>query len=294
MSGPGNGDRSKARRELRGERIDSMTPHGDELRDRLQRLERLSQKRRRGAPVKASTLDDMDDVVGRDGVLILERDALSLMAPSAGAAFGERLARARDSLSKDGGADQELRDLLLAPEGALFLDTETTGLGSAMVFLLGVMRVTADRVVLRQVLARDYGEEPALLGQWTEMLRSAGMLVSFNGKSFDMPVLRDRLGLHGLTAPAEPPHVDLLHPARRRWRSTLPDCRLQTLEWMVCGRRRSGDIPGEEIPAAYHRFVRTGDPSDIMSVLHHNALDLLTLADIAAALVLPDDGLARP
>jgi hypothetical protein len=104
-----------------------------------------------------------------------------------------------------------------------------------------------------------------------------------------MPVLRDRLGLHGVASPDEPPHLDLLHHARRRWRGVLPDCRLQTLEWKICGRRRSGDIPGEEIPAAYHHFVRTGDASDMLTVFHHNALDLITLADVALALAGPED-----
>ena len=115
------------------------------------------------------------------------------------------------------------------------------------------------------------------------------MLVSFNGKAFDVPVLRDRLGYHGIPSPSEPPHLDLLHAARRRWRDVLPDCRLQTLEWRVCGRRRAGDIPGEEIPDVYHRFVRTGDSSDVVTVFHHNALDLVTLADIALALAAPED-----
>jgi uncharacterized protein YprB with RNaseH-like and TPR domain len=64
----------------------------------------------------------------------------------------------------------------------------------------------------------------------------------------------------------------------------LPDCRLQTIEWKICGSRRSGDIPGEEIPGVYHRFVRTGEARDILTVFHHNALDLITLADIALAL----------
>jgi uncharacterized protein YprB with RNaseH-like and TPR domain len=98
------------------------------------------------------------------------------------------------------------------------------------------------------------------------------------------------LGLHGLDDPGDRPHLDLLHHARRRWRDVLPDCRLQTLEWRVCGRRRSGDIPGEEIPEVYHRFVRTGDSRDIVSVFHHNALDLVTLADLAVALTAPEDG----
>jgi uncharacterized protein YprB with RNaseH-like and TPR domain len=188
-----------------------------------------------------------------------------------------------------GDIDELVRALIREPEGALFLDTETTGLGGNMVFMLGLMRVEEDDLKLTQVFARDYREERALLSIWSELLNGATMIVSFNGKSFDVPVLRDRLGLHGIAAPDEPTHLDLLHHARRRWRDVLPDCRLQTLEWRICGRRRSGDIPGEEIPGVYHRFVRTGDATDILTVFHHNALDLLTLADIAVALTAPED-----
>ena len=271
-----------------------MAERRDELRDRLQRLEQLSRRRRKRSEMDSSALEDMECVVARDGVLVFERDLGSLMSADARSALVGRVRRARDALRWREDIDAEVRELLETPEGAVFLDTETTGLGSAMVFLLGVMRVSGDDVILRQVFARDYREEPALLQQWAGMLSKADRLVSFNGKSFDMPVLRDRMGFHGILSPDEPPHLDLLHVSRRRWREVLPDCRLQTLEWRICGRRRSGDIPGEEIPSAYHHFVRTGDPADMLSVLHHNALDLLTLADVAAALALPDDESPRP
>ena len=80
-------------------------------------------------------------------------------------------------------------------------------------------------------------------------------------------------------------HCDLLHHARQRWKKKLPNCRLQTLEQYVCGRRRSGDIAGRNIPRAYHDFVRTGDPWQIQSVLHHNALDLITLLQLSLCMV---------
>jgi uncharacterized protein YprB with RNaseH-like and TPR domain len=76
-------------------------------------------------------------------------------------------------------------------------------------------------------------------------------------------------------------HCDLLHHARRRWRERLPNCKLQTLEQAICGRRRRGDIPGRAIPLAYHEFVRTGDAWQMRNVLHHNALDLVTLLQLS-------------
>jgi uncharacterized protein YprB with RNaseH-like and TPR domain len=225
-------------------------------------------------------------------VLIVERSAAhfasgTIEALLAGLARAGRNAPGREDL------DGEIRSLVERPERALFIDTETTGLAGNMVFLLGAMRVVGDDIVLTQVLARDYREEPALLAAWREMAARAELLVSFNGKAFDVPILRDRVGLHRLEAVPERFHIDLLHHSRRRWRTVLPDCRLQTIEWQLCGRRRVGDIPGEEIPAAYHHFVRTGDSRDMLTVLHHNALDLLTLADIAVALASSAAG-ARP
>ncbi|MFW6171353.1 MAG: ribonuclease H-like domain-containing protein, partial [Planctomycetota bacterium] len=83
----------------------------------------------------------------------------------------------------------------------------------------------------------------------------------------------------------EPIHCDLLHHARRRWKDKLPDCKLQTLERYVCRRRRTADIPGREIPSAYHDFVRSGDAWLIRAVLHHNALDLVTLLQLSMLLL---------
>jgi uncharacterized protein YprB with RNaseH-like and TPR domain len=243
----------------------------------------------RATPGAPSSLDDLPGISRKDGVLIVERSLSDLASPEEAEALTARLRRARRGIDARCDLDELVRDLIRQPEGALFVDTETTGLGGNMVFMLGTMYVGPDDLKLIQVLARDYREERELLAVWAELLRDASMLVSFNGKSFDLPVLRDRLALHCISSPDEPEHLDLLHHARRRWREVLPDCRLQTLEWRLCGRRRSGDIPGDEIPGVYHHFVRTGDASDIISVFHHNALDLVTLADIAVALTAPED-----
>ena len=259
----------------------------DEFRDRLSDIGRKKSPPARGVGHEGpATLEELSGIIRADDVLVIERSLGELTSPDELKALISRLERAANALGASGD-DDEVRSLIRDPGTALFVDTETTGLGGNMVFMLGAMRVTDDDVRLTQVLARDYSEESELLRVWTDMLARAGMLVSFNGKSFDLPVLRDRLGLHRMPVPPEPPHLDLLHHSRRRWRGVFPDCRLQTLEWNVCGRRRSGDIPGEEIPGVYHHFVRTGDASDILTVFHHNALDLITLADIALALAEP-------
>ncbi|MBD3366700.1 MAG: hypothetical protein GF405_00830 [Candidatus Eisenbacteria bacterium] len=258
-----------------------------------ERLASLARREGAGKDPREEPPRDLDGLRGsslQNGVLIVERSLDELASRAEAEALGRRLSEARSAERGRDDLHDEIRRLVRCPDEAIFVDTETTGLSGNMVFLLGTMRVSGGRVTLRQVFARDYREEPALLEEWLRLLAGSSMIVSFNGKSFDLPVLRDRFALHGLDPPEEPVHVDLLHHSRRRWRGVLPDCRLQTLEWRVCGRRRTGDIPGDEIPAAYHRFVRTGDSTDMLTVFHHNALDLVTLADIAAALTAPEDG----
>jgi hypothetical protein len=155
------------------------------------------------------------------------------------------------------------------------------------VFLAGTMHWNGGDFVVRQLFARHYGEEAALLAALSETARGFSFMVTFNGKSYDAPFLRDRARRHGLVIDLPPRHVDLLHPARRRWRERLPDCRLQTLELHVCRRRRVGDVPGNEVPGLYHDFVRRGDPYRLVPVFHHNLLDVITMAEILRALCAP-------
>ena len=105
------------------------------------------------------------------------------------------------------------------------------------------------QLVFEQYLARDYSEEPAILHAFAGSYEQSGVLVTFNGKSFDMTHDPRAVGLPRRGAPwAEPPHLDLLHEARRRWKGQLPNCKLQTLEQHLCGRQRVGDIPGARHP----------------------------------------------
>jgi len=168
----------------------------------------------------------------------------------------------------------------LGLERALFLDLETCGLSSSPVFLAGTMHWNGEDFVLRQYFARHYGEEAALLAAVFEQARGFECLVTFNGKSYDAPFLAARALTHGVTLALPRYHLDLLHHARRQWREELPDCRLTTLEWRVCRRRRVGDVPGEQIPGLYHDYVRNGDPWRLVPVFHHNLLDVTTMADI--------------
>jgi tetratricopeptide (TPR) repeat protein len=134
-------------------------------------------------------------------------------------------------------------------------------------------------------------------------------VVTYNGKSFDLPLVETRFTMHRMHTPfAAMPHIDMLHPARRLWRgagdnamrapgddavrdSSPAGCRLSVLEQVLCGHTREGDVPGFEIPARYFHFVRTGDARPLSAVLEHNRLDLLSLALVTArAAQLLDDG----
>jgi len=191
----------------------------------------------------------------------------------------------------------------------LFFDLETTGLNGGagtLAFLVGCGWFEPDGAfATRQFLLTRFADERPLLEAVAAELGRAGALVSFNGKSFDAPLLETRFLFHRLkwTAGALP-HVDVLHPARRFWkpgsspeglryvsaegsvaRADGSSCSLTTLERQIIGARRAGDVPGFEIPGRYFQFVRSGDAGPLKAVLEHNRLDLLTLASLTARLL---------
>jgi uncharacterized protein YprB with RNaseH-like and TPR domain len=168
----------------------------------------------------------------------------------------------------------------LNPGQFVFLDIESAGLSSSPLFLIGVMTWADDGFEVRQYLARDYAEEAAVIAFFLDACAGKRMVVTFNGKSFDMPFVRARAAATGVPFHLQIDHFDLLHESRRAWKHRLPDCRLQTLEHHICGRLREDDIPGADIPDAYHEFVRTADASRIVQIVEHNKLDLVTLADL--------------
>lgn len=171
-----------------------------------------------------------------------------------------------------------------APQDLLFLDLETCGLSNVPVFLVGTMQLSGSDFIIRQYFARDYSEESSMLDHTCGLLKEAAGLVTFNGKSFDVPFLRDRMIFHRLRLAETRVHLDLLMPARRKWRGILPNCRLQTLEKHICGRRRVDDVPGARIPALYHAYVRNGNISPLIPVFKHNVLDLMTMAELLPAI----------
>lgn len=168
---------------------------------------------------------------------------------------------------------------------AAFLDTETTGLAGGTgtaAFLIGLGFVDGDRFVVRQYFMRDYHEEPALLEGLAEDLRRFRHIVTFNGRTFDVPLLETRYRLDRGRFPLEgAPHFDLLPPARRLWKARLESCALQALEVALLGLRRHDDIPGDAIPGIYFDYVRRRDPRALAKVFNHNRTDIVSLAALA-------------
>ena len=171
----------------------------------------------------------------------------------------------------------------------LFLDIETCGLQSQPVFLVGLCHVGERNLVLRQLFARDYAEERSLIAEVERVLGEHDFLVTYNGKTFDLPFLRHRAVYHRLRFETRIPHLDLLWMVRRRWKDRLPDCRLKTLEWRVLRRLRAGDIDGSEIPGAYHEYVKHGQPHRLLPVFHHNLLDVVAMVELLPRLFEPED-----
>ena len=163
-----------------------------------------------------------------------------------------------------------------------FLDTETTGLAGGSgtcAFLVGIGRITPEGFRVRQFFMRDYCEEASLLDAVARHLAPFRVLVTYNGKTFDQPLLETRYRLNRARPPfAALEHLDLLHGARRLWKLRYESCRLVDLENQVLGFEREGDVPGALIPYLYFEYLRTGRAARLLPVFHHNAIDILTLA----------------
>jgi len=166
----------------------------------------------------------------------------------------------------------------------LFLDTETTGLSGGtgtVAFLVGLAWREGDGLALAQYFLCDFDQEQALLWAVGRCISQAGVLVSYNGRSFDWPLLQTRLVLRRAAWPS-PPHLDLLTLARRIFRPRLPDCALQTIEQIVLDLHRADDLPGSLIPSRYFAWLRNGDPRALRPVFLHNQQDVLSMALLLA------------
>lgn len=165
----------------------------------------------------------------------------------------------------------------------LFIDTETSGLSGGagtFAFLIGVGRFAKEGFLLQQFIMRDPTEEQSMLLHLSNMIDKNTIFVTFNGKSFDIPLIQYRFIINRFPDRIrELPHLDILHLSRRLWRRQLASCTLKDLEDAILHfTRTSEDVPGWMIPDIYFEYLRTNDPKQIADVIYHNAQDIVSLA----------------
>jgi uncharacterized protein YprB with RNaseH-like and TPR domain len=296
--------------------------------DRLRRLQSLRPQRTRPEPTYVPLDEDLppemarqarhgpleelapgEELVTPAGACYVVTEAHPLAVLRGSRALGDLLAVAPRALAlwhPEFGLD-ELEDFA----GAAFIDTETTGLGNGAgiyAFMVGVgtFEALGDTVapgaaavpshfVVRQFFMRHPGEEGAVLAAVADLLGDKRLAVTFNGRGFDLPLLRgrylqNRRLLAGRAAVAllaeNAPHLDLLMPARRLWRRRLQSCRLINLEQVILGiRRTQDDVAGALIPYLYLDYVRTGNAGEMSRVFYHNREDIVSMVSLAQRLI---------
>ena len=173
------------------------------------------------------------------------------------------------------------------PRRMLLLDTETTGLSGGtgtLPFLIGMAWFEDESLHVEQLFLRRPGEEAPMLARLAERIAWASCIVTYNGKSFDWPLLRTRAVMNRIKVPTPSAHLDLLHAARRIFGPRVGSVRLVTMEETVLGMRRTRDVDGAEIPDLYWQFVRGHEGHVLVPVIEHNANDLVALAALVAVL----------
>lgn len=183
------------------------------------------------------------------------------------------------------------------PRRLIFLDTETTGLSGGTgtyVFLVGIGQFVGRDFLLRQFFMRHPGDERSLLAGLTEAMTGAGGLVTYNGRTFDVPLLDTRFRMHSQPFPSLDAHFDLLSPARAIWKHRLPNCSLSTIERMVLGVSRGLDAPGWMIPQMYFDYLQSRDVASLNAVFEHNRTDIVTLARLMSVVQSYEAGLDQP
>lgn len=258
------------------------------LREMLREIEGKSNvgaPRRRAAVKLEEAVKGRVVETGRGPFYLIEQDADAFLVPE------DDFTSVAELFFKRGQADRRHLERLDAnlpraaeadPGRLLFLDIETAGFHGTALFLVGLLVYEEGRFVSRQLFARNYAEEAAVLEYLRRYYDEAEILLTFNGRSFDIPFIADRAIVHRVELVRPEIDIDLLHVSRRVWKAVLPNCRLQTLERLVCGRSRTDDLPSHLIPEAYHEFVRTGDARNMADVIRHNAYDMITMAHLLA------------
>ncbi len=165
-------------------------------------------------------------------------------------------------------------------EDYVVIDIETMGLFTRPIVLFGVAQLGKGKIVINQYLLRDITEEPAALIGLLSHVMPDSTFITFNGRAFDLPYIKERLAYYGIDGDLERPHFDMLHFSRRAWKNSMPDCRLSTLEKHLFRTIRADDVPSALVPEFYETYLRTGNVGPLVPIIDHNRQDLISLANV--------------
>ena len=169
-------------------------------------------------------------------------------------------------------------------EDFAIVDIETMGLFSRPIILFGVAQISGTHILISQYFLRSIKEEPAALVGFLSHIGKRSIFITFNGRAFDIPYIRERLAYYRMRADLERPHFDVLHFSRRAWREKVPDCRLATLEKYLFGIERKDEVPSALVPEFYETYLKTKNIGPLLPIIEHNRQDLVTLASIFSRL----------
>ncbi len=169
-------------------------------------------------------------------------------------------------------------------EDFLILDIETLGLFTRPIILIGVAEISGNTILISQYFPRAIKEEPATLRAFLSHVNVNSVFITFNGKSFDLPYIKERLAYYGMYEDFGQTHFDILHFSRRAWKEGLPDCRLTTMERYLFDIERKDDVPSALVPEFYETYMRSGNAGVLIPIIEHNRQDLVTLANIFSRL----------
>ncbi len=170
-------------------------------------------------------------------------------------------------------------------EDFIILDIESLGLFTRPIILVGVAKIVDDTIQTHLYFVRDINEEPGALNAFIANITDSCAFISYNGRSFDLPYIRERLAYYGIRADLNKPHFDLLHFSRRAWKHNLPNCRLNTIEEHLLNIVRKDDVPSALVPEFYDTYMKTQNIGPIIPIIEHNKQDLISLAYIFSLLL---------
>lgn len=208
------------------------------------------------ADIATKFLDEIEDMSFRDIIDLLDSNRYSK--------------RCRDNLLKC----ISLTDV----ENFKFMDIETKGLSNVPIILIGVAEIKGSKIIASQYFLRDYREEPNIIDAYLSHIDDDSVHVTFNGKTFDVPFIKNRCAINGIDANMDLPHLDLMYFAKNLWSDSIPNCQLQTIEREIFGICREGDVPGQYIPGYYDTYLMENNIGPVVPIIEHNCQDIISLA----------------